>query len=152
MTAASDTVTVEAPSAAGLAIDPVAISKPLVDATHTVYERVAGGVEWYFEHWVDIVEEIRAEQAAGQARLTVADIMAALPEAKVASDIPGRVRLRLPELRGKKPLVEQCSEALRAVPGISDVQVNSITGSILAFYDTDQHPSLQALLEAIGAS
>ena len=152
MTVASDTLTVEAPSAAGFSIDPAVVTRPFVDASQTVYERVAGGVEWYFEHWVDIVEEIKAERAVGQAKLSVADIMAALPQAKVASDIPGRVRLRLPELKGQKPLVEQCTEALRAVTGINDVQVSSITGSILAFYDTDQHPSLQALLEAVGAA
>lgn len=152
MTVASDTLTVEAPGTSGTSIDPAAITKPLVDATQTVYERVAGGVEWYFEHWVDLVEEIRAEQTAGQPKLGVADIMAALPEAKVASSIPGRVRLRLPELKARKPLVEQCTGALRAVPGISDVQVSSITGSILAFYDTEQYPTLQDLLEAAGAS
>ena len=116
-----------------------------------IRDRVAGGVEWYFEHWVDLVEEIRAEQAVKQPRLSMDDIMAALPEAKVVSDIPGRVRLRLPELKGQKPLVEQCAEALGGIPGITDAQVSSVTGSILAFYDTDQLPSLDALLKAVGA-
>ena len=151
MTATTDTITVETPGTALIPVKPAAVVKPLVDATHIAYEKVAGGVEWYFEHWVDLVEEIRAEQAVGHVSLSVADIMAALPEAKVVSDIPGRVRLRLPELKGQKPLVEQCAEALGGIPGITDAQVSSVTGSILALYDTDQIPSLDALLKAVGA-
>ena len=139
MTATTDTITVETPSTALIPVKPAAVVKPLVDGTHAAYEKVAGGVEWYFEHWVDLVEEIRAEQAVKQPRLSMDDIMAALPEAKVVSDIPGRVRLRLPELKGQKPLVEQCAEALGGIPGITDAQVSSVTGSILAFYDTDQN-------------
>ena len=151
MTATTDTITVETPSTALIPVKPAAVVKPLVDGTHAAYEKVAGGVEWYFEHWVDLVEEIRAEQAVKQPRLSMDDIMAALPEAKVVSDIPGRVRLRLPELKGQKPLVEQCAEALGDIRGITDAQVSSVTGSILAFYDTDQIPSLDALLKAVGA-
>ena len=151
MTATTDTITVETPSTALIPVKPAAVVKPLVDGTHAAYEKVAGGVEWYFEHWVDLVEEIRAEQAVKQPRLSMDDIMAALPEAKVVSDIPGRVRLRLPELKGQKPLVEQCAEALGGIPGITDAQVSSVTGSILAFYDTDQLPSLDALLKAVEA-
>ena len=79
----------------------------------------------------------------------MADILATLGEAKVASDIPGRARLRLPQLKGQKTLCEQCGEAIRGVPGISDVHVSSITGSILAFYDQDALPSLQAVLATL---
>jgi hypothetical protein len=150
MTVASDTLTVEAPSPAGTLNLPSVNTKPFVDATQSAYERVAGGVEWYFEHWVDLVEEIRAEQAAGQPKLSVADIMAALPEAKVASDIPGRVRLRLPELKGQKALAAQCTEALANLQGVNEVHVSPVTGSILALYDTGQHGSLQELLHSMG--
>ena len=151
MTATTDTLATEAPGTALAPIDPVAMAKPLVDATHTVYQKIAGGVEWYFEHWVDLVEEIRAEQAAGQVSRTLADIIAALPEARVASDIPGRVRLRLPELQGQKALVEQVGEALIGVSGVTSAQVSSVSGSVLVFYDTDQLPSLHELLQAVGA-
>lgn len=151
MTAASDIVEVEAPGAL-VPSKPADFAKPLVDATHTAYEKVAGGVEWYFEHWVDLVEEIKAEKAAHLESLNVPDIMAALPEAKVASDIPGRVRLRLPLLKGQKPLSEQCAEILRGVPGIIEVQVSPVTGSVLAFYDKQTLPNLEALLEAVASA
>lgn len=149
MTAADATVTVEAPATSVVPFDPTAVTKPLVDTTHAVYEKVAGGLEWYFEHWIDIVEEIKAEQAAHLPNLAVDDILASLGDARVASDIPGRVRLRLPELKHQKSLAEQCAETLRGIPGIDEVHVSPVTGSVLAFYDTDTLASLSALLAAV---
>lgn len=149
MTAADATVTVETPATSVATLDPTALTRPLVDATHNAYEKIAGSVEWYFEHWVDIVEEIRAEQAARLPNLALADILGALDPARAVSDIPGRVRLRLPELKKQKALAAQCAETLQGIPGINEVQVSSITGSILAFYDTDTLPSLSALLAAV---
>ena len=149
MTAVDTTVTIEAPATSVATLDPTAVTKPLVDATHTMYEKVAGGFEWYFEHWVDIVEEIRAEQAARVPNLAVDDILTALGDARVASDIPGRVRLRLPELKHQTSLAEQCAETLKGIPGIDEVHVSPVTGSVLAYYDTDILASVPALLAAV---
>lgn len=151
MIAAEDTIVIDPGGAAVTTVTPADMAQPLVDATHTVYERIAGGVEWYFEHWVDIVEEIKAEQAALLPSLEVADIMAALPEAKVASDIPGRARLRLSQLKKQSDLCAEIAEVVKAVPGVDAVHVSAITGSILALYDTRQVPSLEALLNALVA-
>lgn len=151
MTAAEETVVVEPGGAAVATYQPADLAKPLVDATHTVYEKIAGGFEWYFEHWVDLFEEIQAEQAAGLPSLEVAAVMAALGDAKVASSIPGRVRLRLPELKKQADLCARLAEAIKGVSGIDAVHVSPITGSILALYDADEYPSLDELLQAIGA-
>lgn len=151
MTAAQETVVIDPSGSAVAAYSPADVTKPLVDATHTAYEKIAGGVEWYFEHWVDLFEEIKAEQAARLPSLEIAGVMAALGEAKIASDIPGRVRLRLPELKKRSGLCAQVAEAIKAVPGLDHVHVSAITGSILAFYDAGQYPSLDDLLQAIVA-
>ncbi len=151
MTAAEETVVIDPSGAAVASYEPADLTKPLVDATHTVYEKIAGGFEWYFEHWVDLFEEIKAEQAVGLPSLDVAAVMAALGDAKVASDIPGRVRLRLPELKKQTALCAQLAETIKGVAGVEAVHVSAITGSILALYDADEYPSLDELLQAIGA-
>lgn len=149
MTVTNDAVVVDMPGTTLAPFKPADVAKPFVDATHGIYENVAGGVEWYFEHWVDLFEEIKAEKAAHLPKFQIADILATLPEAKVASDIPGRARLRLSQLKGQKDLCEHCAEAIRGVPGIGEVHVSPITGSILAFYDKNTFPSLQSVLAAL---
>ncbi len=151
MTAAEKTVVIDPSGTAVAAYNPADMAKPLVDATQTVYEKIAGGFEWYFEHWVDLFEEIKAEQAVGLPNLEVAAVMAALSDAKVASSIPGRVRLRLPELKKQADLCAQLAEAIEGVSGIDAVHVSPITGSILALYDADEYRSLDELLQAIVA-
>ncbi|HNS03935.1 MAG TPA: hypothetical protein PKM78_16325 [Anaerolineae bacterium] len=151
MTAVEETVVMDSSGSAAATFSPLDATKPLVDATHTVYEKVAGSVEWYFEHWVDLFEEIKAEQAVRLPGLDLANVMVALGDAAVASDIPGRARLRLPVLRKRSDLCAQVAEAVKATPGVDAVHVSAITGSILVFYDGEEHRSLDALLHAIGA-
>lgn len=134
------------------ATDAAAAAKPLVDATHKAYTRLAVHVEKYFENWVDLVEEVKIEQQHDEpADLTIADILVALPEAEVTSEIPGRARLYLPALKGQSVLAEQCAAALGNLPGVDRIQVSSLTGSILVLFDTDEYPSLQDLLSAVGS-
>lgn len=108
--------------------------------------------ERYFEHWVDLVEEIKAEQEVpDQEDLDLADITAKLADAEVASESTGRVRLRLHELQGQPLLAEQLADALVAVPGIKRVQVSAITGSVLIFFNARDYPSVDDLLDALVA-
>ena len=150
MTAASDATIIEG-SGTSLVPNPADIASSLADSTKKAHGKLLGSVEWYFEHWVDLFEEVKAEKQAVLASLSLDDVMAALPGAKVSSDIPGRARLRLPLLKGQEALCELCTDALNAVPGVDEAHVSSLTGSVLVLYDTDEIPSLQTLLEAVGA-
>lgn len=67
---------------------------------------------------------------------------------KVVHAIPGRVRLKISQLKGNPSLAQEAQEKLRGVPGIQRVQTNAATGSVLIFHDLlDTLPldSLQAL-------
>ncbi|HRX02366.1 MAG: hypothetical protein KDI07_12825 [Anaerolineae bacterium] len=128
---------------------PADIASSLADSTKKVHGKLMGNIEWYFEHWVDIYEEIKAENQDKLGSFSLADVMGALPNAKVASDIAGRVRLRVPLLKGQDALCAQCADMLGAVPGIDQVHVSPITGSVLAFYDTGEFSSLSDLLESL---
>ena len=147
MTATSD-ATIENGSGMSLVPNPADIASSLADGTKHVHGKVMGSVEWYFEHWVDIFEEIKAERQHKLGSFSLADVIGALPGARVTSDTAGRARLRLPLLKGQKALCEQCADALGAVAGIEQVRVSAVTGSVLVFYDTDEFSSLPDLLNS----
>ena len=52
----------------------------------------------------------------------------------VVSFIPGRIRLRLKELK-KSPLAEYAKKRVKEIPGITAVEINPLTGSVLIEYD-----------------
>ena len=71
---------------------------------------------------------------------------------KVVHAIPGRVRLRVHELKGNPGLASAVQERLAAAGGIRWVEVNAATGSVLVFYEpeTGTSPgSLRTLSEAL---
>jgi hypothetical protein len=132
-------------------LDASAVTKPITDAGRQVYDMVAKDVQWYKEKWEDIVHEVKAERtkAYTQEGLGVEDILQSLTEAKVASYIPGRVRLRMKTLKRQDQLTAQLAQALASTPGVNQAVVSQYTGSILMFFDTTQYASLEALLEAM---
>jgi len=58
---------------------------------------------------------------------------------KIAHQVPGRVRMKIPAGKGNPELLRQISEAFGAIPGIEEITVNPTTGSIVLHYDTDRH-------------
>jgi hypothetical protein len=49
--------------------------------------------------------------------------------------VPGRLRVRIPEAKRWPGVVAELVQRLKAVEGIGRVETNSLTGSILMFYD-----------------
>lgn len=127
-----------------------AAAKPVIEAGQAAISQVSVRAERYFEQWVDLVEEVRAEQVvAGQPVVSLDDALAGLAAAEVMSVSTGRVRLRLPELHGQRVVAEELADVLVTVPGIKRVQVSAITGSVLIFYSERDYPAVDDLLEAI---
>ena len=62
----------------------------------------------------------------------------------IVSFCPGRVRLRFRELKDKTT-AETASARIRETPGITGVEVNARTGSILIEYDMQALPTEQLL-------
>ena len=52
----------------------------------------------------------------------------------IVSFCPGRIRLRFRELKNKT-IAETASARIRETAGISNVEINALTGSILVEYD-----------------
>ena len=58
---------------------------------------------------------------------------------QVAHQVPGRVRLKVPAVKDNAELIDQIKQMFHAIPGIEEVTVNEITGSVVLHYDTDHH-------------
>jgi hypothetical protein len=63
----------------------------------------------------------------------------------IVSFCPGRIRLRFQELKNKTA-AETANARIRETPGISAVEINTLTGSILIEYDPRILPT-EKLLE-----
>lgn len=54
-----------------------------------------------------------------------------LPAAEIAHAMPGRTRLRIEERRGDATFFASIASSLSSLPGVRDVQVRPLTGSVL---------------------
>jgi hypothetical protein len=68
----------------------------------------------------------------------------ALPLANIVHSLPGRTRLRIPKRRGDRALFASIVERLSVEPGVARIEVEPLTGSILAYHG--------ASLTALGAA
>jgi hypothetical protein len=49
--------------------------------------------------------------------------------------VPGRIRIKIPSLKGKHFYAQELEKKLQLISGVHMVSVNSLTGSVLAYYD-----------------
>ena len=66
---------------------------------------------------------------------------------KIAHQVPGRVRMKIPAGKGNPELLKQISDAFGVIPGIEEVTVNPTTGSVVLYYDTDRHDEFHGSLQ-----
>ncbi len=63
-----------------------------------------------------------------------------IPSAYVEHQLPGRLRLRVPEKRGDREYFESVRKALSGHPAVGQLKVNPATGSILLHYNGAAEP------------
>ncbi len=73
-------------------------------------------------------------------------------DAYVHHHLPGRLRLRIPAVRGEEDELRELGSAIARTPGISQVEYNPITGSILIQYSPERYRNLQSLESSLSAS
>jgi hypothetical protein len=61
-----------------------------------------------------------------------------IPEALVAHEIPGRMRMRIPSRRGDQQFFSVLKERLSGLHGIERIETNSLTGSLLLFHHVEK--------------
>jgi len=62
--------------------------------------------------------------------------------------IPGRMRLRIPSLKGNEDLARPLRERLSSIPGVAYVEVNPVTGSVLVVHQ-GREPNAPELVHSL---
>jgi hypothetical protein len=57
----------------------------------------------------------------------------------IAHQVPGRIRLKIPSAKGNADLLEQIKDTFGVIPGVENIDINPMTGSVVLFYDVDRH-------------
>ena len=68
-----------------------------------------------------------------------------LEDVKVVHAIPGRIRLKVSELKDNPTLAEAVQERLSSVEAVDWVETNPVTGSVLVVYDVDEVASFDSV-------
>jgi copper chaperone CopZ len=63
-------------------------------------------------------------------------------------NIPGRLRVKTPQVKGNEARAEEVRRMLLTIEGVADVCINTVTGSILVQYDSGR-VNHRELLEAL---
>ncbi len=92
----------------------------------------------------------RATQpASSQPSRVIADLLLLAPHTEIVHHIPGRIRLRL-KRSGLEVISRVDVEALmRSIPGIRNLRVNPVVGSLTVGYDENKLP--YSLWERLGS-
>lgn len=53
----------------------------------------------------------------------------------IAHQTSGRVRMKIPGAKGNPDVLKDVGETFRAIPGIEQIAINPVTGSIILYYD-----------------
>lgn len=65
---------------------------------------------------------------------------------KIAHQVPGRVRMKIPSAKGNPDLLRQVADVFGQIPGIETVTVNATTGSLVLHYDAERHDEFRGAL------
>ena len=66
---------------------------------------------------------------------------------RIVHAIPGRVRLKVDEVRENQTLAGELQQRLTSLPGVRKVEINPRTGSVLILYEAAVFGSAEALQE-----
>jgi len=66
---------------------------------------------------------------------------------KIAHQVPGRIRLKVPKAKDNPEMIEQIRQMFNVIPGVEEVTVNPVTGSVVVHYDTDLHHEFHGRLQ-----
>ncbi|MGD9505058.1 MAG: HMA2 domain-containing protein [Syntrophobacteraceae bacterium] len=60
-------------------------------------------------------------------------------------DIPGRLRIRIPSLKGSASTAERVHDLLKTLCGVGEVTASTVTGSVVVLYDSESVSSREIL-------
>lgn len=148
----ASTVTVDANATKSVPINVEVITEPVAQTSRKLYDKATTGAQWYFEQWEDLFVEAKHMALGSGSHASAAEVLADLQNAKVASDSPGRLRLRLKSLRWQDELLAQSAQTLGSIPGVTLVETSAAAGSLLIFYEKSRYASAEELMSSLVAA
>jgi cation transport ATPase len=61
---------------------------------------------------------------------------------QIAHQVPGRIRIKVPSVRRDPELLAEIERSFGAIPGIEEVMINPVTGSVVLKYDVEEHDEI----------
>jgi hypothetical protein len=61
---------------------------------------------------------------------------------QIAHQVPGRIRFKVPSIRRDPELLAEIERSFSAIPGIEEVMINPVTGSVVLKYDVEEHDEI----------
>jgi Heavy metal associated domain 2 len=58
---------------------------------------------------------------------------------QIAHQVPGRIRMKIPSAKDEPKLLAEIQRSFSAIPGIEEVVINPVTGSVVLKYDAERH-------------
>jgi hypothetical protein len=66
---------------------------------------------------------------------------------KIVHQVPGRIRMKIPSAKGNEEQLANYKEVLALLPGVEEIDVNPVTGSIILKYDPDLNHNLHTRID-----
>jgi hypothetical protein len=66
---------------------------------------------------------------------------------KIVHQVPGRIRMKIPSAKGNEEQLASYKEVLSLLPGVEDIDINPVTGSIVLKYDPGLNRNLHTRID-----
>jgi hypothetical protein len=66
---------------------------------------------------------------------------------KIVHQVPGRIRMKIPSAKGNEEQLANYKQVLSLLPGVEDIDINPVTGSIILKYDPDLNRNLHTRID-----
>ena len=63
---------------------------------------------------------------------------------QIAHQVPGRIRMKVPSAKGQPELLAEIQRSFGSIPGIDEVVINPVTGSVVLKYDAEEHDAFHS--------
>jgi hypothetical protein len=71
---------------------------------------------------------------------------------EIAHHTPGRLRLKVKAAKNNPALLEQIKAVFSKVPGIERIEIRAATGSVILYYDPENHPDISTLFHSLNGA
>jgi hypothetical protein len=80
------------------------------------------------------------------------EALSTIEPATLSHRLPGRLRLRFPQLQGASERMKDLQFLVSEIPGVREVEVNAVSGSLLVWHGCEESALFESMLESAGVA